>query len=62
MAARAVPEVSASRQPCAAQGQRRPSGSTITWPRWPALPELPSTNRPSTTMPAPTPVETTIAR
>ena len=39
-----------------------PSGSTITWPMWPALPSAPSSSRPSSTMPPPTPVDTTMAR
>ena len=39
----------------------RPSGSTITWPMCPALPAAPSSSRPSSTMPPPTPVDTTIA-
>ena len=41
---------------------RRPSGSTMTWPMWPALPPAPSSSRPSSTMPPPTPVDTTMAR
>ena len=40
----------------------RPSGSTMTWPMWPALPAAPSSSRPSSTMPPPTPVDTTMAR
>ena len=31
------------------------------WPTWPALPSRPSSRRPSTTMPPPTPVDTTMA-
>ena len=41
---------------------RRPSGSTTMWPMWPALPASPSSRRPSSTMPPPTPVDTTIPR
>ena len=39
IAAMAVPDASASRQPRAPQAHSRPSGSTTTWPMWPALPE-----------------------
>ncbi len=57
----AVPDASASRHPRAPQTQVRPSGSTHTWPMWPALPDAPSSRRPSSTIPPPTPVETTMA-
>ena len=40
-AAMAVPDASASRHPRAPHAHRRPSGSTITWPTWPALPDGP---------------------
>ena len=36
-----VPDASASRQPRPPQAQGRPSGSTTTWPMWPALPGCP---------------------
>ena len=53
-------------RPRGSRGRRtrtaRPSGSTITWPMWPALPSAPSSSRPSSTMPPPTPVDTTMAR
>ncbi len=62
IAAMAVPDASASRQPWLPQRQARPSGSTITWPMWPALPSAPSSRRPSSTIPPPTPVDTTMAR
>ena len=57
----AVPDASASRHPRPPQAHGRPSGSTITWPMWPALPSAPSSSRPSSTMPPPTPVDTTMA-
>ena len=60
MRAIAVPDASASRQPRAPHPHSWPSGSTITWPMWPALPSAPSRSRPSSTMPPPTPVDTTI--
>ena len=61
-AAMAVPDASASRHPTAPQPHRRPSGSTTTCPMWPAFPAAPSSSRPSSTTPPPTPVETTMAR
>src|SRR5581483_9807335 len=60
-AAIAGPDASASRHPWPPHAHARPSGSTITWPMWPALPDSPSSSRPSSTMPPPTPVETTMA-
>ena len=62
IAAIAVPDASASRQPRPPHAHGRPSGSTTTWPMWPALPPDPSSSRPSRTMPPPTPVDTTMAR
>ena len=47
--------------PRAPQAHGRPSGSTMTWPMCPALPSAPSRRRPSSTMPPPTPVDTTMA-
>src|SRR5207302_860520 len=55
------PEASASRQPRPPQAQGRPSGTTTTWPTWPALPAAPSSRRPPSTTPPPTPVDTTTA-
>jgi len=34
----------------------------MTWPMCPAFPNRPSNNRPSKTIPPPTPVDTTIAK
>src|SRR6185312_5259114 len=56
------PDASASRQPRDPQAQRRPLGSTTMWPTWPALPLAPSSSWPLSTIPPPTPVDTTIAR
>jgi len=61
MAASAVPDASASRQPWLPHGHGRPSGSTTMWPTCPAFPKRPPSNRPSNTMPPPTPVDTTMA-
>ena len=62
IAAMARPDASASRQPRLPHGHGRPSGSTTRWPTCPALPSAPSSSRPSSTMPPPTPVLTTMAR
>jgi hypothetical protein len=58
----AVPLISPSRQPRLPQPHGPPPGTTTTWPTCPALPCAPSSSRPSTTSPPPTPVETTMAR
>ena len=51
---------SAARQPTEPQRQTRPPGSALTrmWPMSPAPPSWPAHTRPSSTMPAPMPVET----
>ena len=55
-----VPLAMASRQPTPPHTQCGPFGSTLACPMWPALPVAPTTTRPFSTNPPPTPVDTTM--
>ena len=51
-----TPRPRGSRAPRSAQ--RRPFGSTMMWPTWPAFDDAPSSSSPSSTIPPPMPVDT----